>query len=156
MPSSFTLVTETSHSAQALFDLSLSIDAHVDSMRSSGERAVAGVTAGQIGLGETVTWRARHFGVWFTMTSQIVELEAPYRFVDEQLEGPFALFRHEHVFESAGALTKMTDTVTLASPVLGRLVEPLVLLPHLRRLIVSRNRRLVELLDAASDGGRGD
>jgi len=31
------------------FDLSLSVDAHLDSMRGFGERAVAGVTSGQIG-----------------------------------------------------------------------------------------------------------
>lgn len=43
------------------FDLSLSIDAHLGSVQRSGERAVGGVTSGVIGLGEFVTWRARHF-----------------------------------------------------------------------------------------------
>ena len=75
VPSTFTLVTESAHSLEELFDLSLDIDAHVASMSESKERAVAGVTTGRIGLGETVTWRARHFGVWFTMTSEISELD---------------------------------------------------------------------------------
>jgi hypothetical protein len=48
-----------------VFDLSLDIDAHLASMARSGERAIAGVTTGQIGLGEEVTWRARHFGIPF-------------------------------------------------------------------------------------------
>ncbi len=59
MPSTFTLTTETPFSAAELFDVSLDIDAHIASMSRSGETAVAGVTTGSIGLGETVTWRAR-------------------------------------------------------------------------------------------------
>ncbi len=40
---------------EAIFDLSLDIDAHMASMADSNERAVAGVTSGLIGLGEEVT-----------------------------------------------------------------------------------------------------
>src|SRR5437667_12407456 len=32
-------------------------------------------------LGETVTWRARHFGVPWTVTSKITALDRPSRFV---------------------------------------------------------------------------
>lgn len=143
MPSSFTVVTRANVPPARLFDLSLDIDAHVASMSASGERAIDGVTAGTIGLGEEVTWRARHFGVWFTMTSRITALDRPNHFVDEQAHGPFRLFRHEHRFESDGDGTVMTDTITLASPVFGALAERLVLVPYLRRLIIARNRHLV-------------
>jgi ligand-binding SRPBCC domain-containing protein len=139
----FTIVTETPIDASSLFDLSLDIDAHVASMSNSGERAVAGVTRGRIGLGETVTWRARHFGIWFTMTSRVTELERPLRFVDEQVSGPFKVFVHEHRFEPNQGGSRMTDTVTVASPVFGRIAERLVLVPYLRRLLVQRNRHLV-------------
>ncbi len=37
----------------------------------------------------------------------------------------------------------MTDTLTLASPVFGRLAERVLLVPYLRRLIAQRNRHLV-------------
>lgn len=144
MPSTFRLVTHPDHSVERLFAASLNIDAHVASMARSGERAVSGVTSGQIALGETVTWRARHFGVWFTMTSRITALDEPHSFVDEQVRGPFRSFVHEHTFETDGVGTVMTDTVTLASPVFGRLAERVVLVPYLRRLIRSRNRHLVE------------
>jgi ligand-binding SRPBCC domain-containing protein len=150
VPSTFTLVTETQHSRETLFDLSLDIDAHLDSMRGSGERAVAGVTAGGIGLGESVTWKAWHFGIRFTMTSRIFELDRPHRFVDAQVAGPFREFRHEHRFERVGELTRMTDTITLASPIFGRMVERLILVPYLRRLIRRRNERLVARLDRSS------
>jgi len=45
VPSTFMLVTETPYPVEALFDVSLDIDAHMASMAASGERAVAGVTA---------------------------------------------------------------------------------------------------------------
>lgn len=84
------------------FALSLSVDAHTASMRGSGERAVSGVRSGQLRAGETVTWRARHFGVPWRMTVKITEYEAPHRFVDEQVTGPFARWRHEHRFAPEG------------------------------------------------------
>jgi ligand-binding SRPBCC domain-containing protein len=151
MPSTFTIVTETPFPVEALFDVSLDIDAHVESMAASSEQAVAGVTTGRIGLGETVTWRARHFGIWFTMTSKITALDRPARFVDQQVRGPFALFVHEHVFEpheagSHGAGSRMTDRITVGSPVFGRLAERLILVPYLRRLIAARNAHLIERL----------
>lgn len=152
MTATFTLTTWCPASAESMFDLSLDIGAHVASMADSGERAVAGVTSGRIGLGESVTWHARHLGVWFTMTSRILELERPRLFVDAQTRGPFRTFRHEHVFEDVVGGCRMTDTITLASPVLGAVVEPLVLVPYLRRLIRRRNEEL--LACTVTMGGR--
>jgi len=146
--SSFTIETRTSVAVTELFDASLSIDEHLASMGRSGEQAIAGVTHGSIGLGETVTWRARHFGIWFTMTSQITALERPSRFVDEQLQGPFRCFRHEHSFTRDGHATVMIDTLTISSPIFGRLAERLVLVPYLRRLMQQRNRHLLAMLNA--------
>lgn len=146
MASTFTLVTESRFSVQALFDVSLDIDAHVASMSDSEERAIAGVTTGRIGLGETVTWRARHFGVWFTLTTEISEMERPTRFVDRQVRGPFKTFVHEHRFELLPGGSRMTDHITVGSPVLGRVAERLILVPYLRRLIAKRNAHLLAAL----------
>lgn len=153
MVSRLELVIRARCAPERLFDESLSIDAHLGSMAASGETAVAGVTSGQIGLGETVTWRARHFGIWFTMTSKITELDRPHRFVDEQVRGPFRRFRHEHTFRREGDETVMTDAVTLASPIFGRLAERLVLVPYLRRLLRQRNEFLVDAVLAADRDG---
>lgn len=81
----FECATRIAAPPAAAFDASCDIDLHLESMRSSGERAIAGVTSGRIGPGEQVTWRARHFGVRFRMTSRITAYERPSRFVDEQL-----------------------------------------------------------------------
>jgi len=140
------------------FDLSLSIDAHLGSFEHSGERAIAGVTAGVIGMGEFVTWRARHFGVTWTMTSVITEWDRPARFVDEQRKGPFKSFHHEHVFSEEGEGTRMTDRVRFAAPfgLLGRLVERAVLARYLRHLIDVRNEFLItEARRRAAEGHDG-
>jgi ligand-binding SRPBCC domain-containing protein len=147
VPASFTLRTEAPVPVEALFDACLHIGLHADSMAGTRERAVAGTTSGRIALGESVTWRAWHFGVRWRMTSRITALERPRSFVDEQERGPFRLFRHEHRFASSpGEGTVMLDIVTLASPVGGRTVERLVLVPYLRRLIRARNAHLVAVL----------
>jgi len=147
VPSELVVVTRTRHAAERLFDLALDVDAHVRTMPGTGERAVAGVTSGRIGLGETVTWRGRHLGVRFTMTARVVELDRPRRFVDVQVSGPFRSFSHEHVFERDGEATVMTDRVVVASPVLGRVAERLVLVPYLRWLLRRRGRLLVGALN---------
>lgn len=128
----------------AVFDLALNVDAHVGSMERSRERAIRGVTSGVMGLGDEVTWRAWHFGVPFTMTSRITEFDRPTRFVDEQVRGPFARFRHEHLFSDAGGVVTMTDRLDFDAPVgpIGRVVERLILGRYLRGLIVERGNYL--------------
>lgn len=137
---SFECVTSSHHPAEKMFDLARSIDAHIDSQAASGESAVGGVTSGLIGPGNTVTWRARHFGFPFTLTSRITEFDAPHRFVDEQTRGPFMRFRHEHVFAEAPGGSVMIDRVAFVAPfgVVGRLAEKLVFARYLRRLITER------------------
>ncbi|WP_245856885.1 SRPBCC family protein [Mucilaginibacter auburnensis] len=56
------------------FDFARSIDLHIESTKQTGEKAIAGKTSGLIGLGETVTWRAQHFGVWQNLTTKITDL----------------------------------------------------------------------------------
>jgi ligand-binding SRPBCC domain-containing protein len=71
------------------FDLSRSIDLHKVSTARTGEQAIAGVTSGLIGLGEEVSWRARHFGVWQQMTSRITAFDRPAYFQDTMVRGAF-------------------------------------------------------------------
>lgn len=130
------------------FELSLSVDAHLASMGDSEERVVAGVTAGVMGQDDTVTWRARHFGVPFRMTSRISECDAPSRFVDEMVSGPFRAWRHEHQFVAADGGTTMLDRVEFESPagVIGRGANRLFLTRYMQRLLETRNTWLREEL----------
>ena len=123
-----------------MFDLARSIDSHVSSQASSAEKAVSGVTSGLISLGQEVTWRARHFGLPFELTSRITEFNAPTRFVDQQTKGPFRTFHHEHLFEVSAEGSVMIDRIFFEAPfgIIGRLTESLVLERYLRRLIAKR------------------
>ena len=144
MTVTFEATTSIAAPPEVIFDLSLSIDAHVDSQAAANERAVGGVTTGHIGLGEEVTWRATHFHIPFTMTSRITELERPRRFVDEQTRGPFRRFHHEHEFIPSDFGTAMIDRISFDAPLgpIGRVVERLMLGSYLVRLIVERGEFL--------------
>lgn len=147
-----TLLLETIIDApiERCFALSLSIDAHTQSMGPSAERAIAGVTSGEIGHGESVTWQARHFGLPLRMTSLISEYERPIRFVDEQTRGPFARWWHEHRFEALGQQTRMIDRIEFEAPLgfIGRVVEWIVLERYMKRLIARRNLWMKQCLEA--------
>ena len=150
MPS-FRIETVIAAPVADCFALSLSVDAHTASMGQSGERAVAGVTSGEMTLGDTVTWRARHFGIPFRMTSAITAYEHPTRFVDEQQRGPFRCWWHEHRFtptDAGGAL--MVDVVRFRSPLgpLGRVADAVVLGRYMPHLLHQRNAWLKQELES--------
>ena len=140
MPSTFVVVTDAEASS---LDLLRSLSTSMHTCRRCSERAIGGTTTGAIGLGETVTWRARHFGIWFTRTSKITGLEKPTRFIDGRVRGPFKTFVHEHRFVTVGDGCRMIDTITDGSPIFGQLIERAVLVPYLRRLITKRNGHLL-------------
>ena len=130
---------------QRVFDLARSIDLHSDSLASTGEKAVGGVTAGLIGPGETVTWRARHFGVWQHLTSRITRFESPHLFGDSMVRGAFQRFDHTHEFAAqADGTTLMRDVFDFDAPLglLGRLANRLFLTRHMRRFLLVRNTTL--------------
>ncbi|GAA4295458.1 SRPBCC family protein [Nibribacter koreensis] len=132
------------------FDLSRSIDLHTISTEHTGEKAIAGVTTGLIGLGQTVTWRAKHFGVWQTLTSKITAFEPPFYFEDEMVQGAFKSFRHEHHFVPQQENTLMRDVFHFTSPlgILGELANRLVLTNYMTDLLKERNRVIKEYAES--------
>ena len=123
------------------FDVSRDIDVHIESTRHTGETAIAGKTSGLIGLGESVTWRAKHLGIWQTLSSKITAFNAPTYFTDEMVQGAFTSFKHEHIFEVKENYTLMTDIFQFKSPlgILGMLVNQLFLTAYMQKLLVHRN-----------------
>jgi len=71
------VITQIKAPIDRVFDLARSMDLHLISAATTGERAIAGVTTGLIGLNEEVTFRARHFGLWQNLTARVTELERP-------------------------------------------------------------------------------
>ncbi len=137
---------------QVCFDAARSIDLHQQSLAHTGERAIAGRTSGLIGLGEEVTWRGRHFGVWLRHTAKITAFEPPRHFRDTMTRGAFAVFEHDHFFAPAGDGTAMRDVLEFRSPLggLGWLVDRLVLRRYLERLLRARNEVVKAAAEAAA------
>lgn len=126
---------------QRVFDLSRSVDLHTASTSHTSEKAIGGVTSGLMSLGEEVTWRARHFGIWLQLTSRITAFDPPDHFRDSLVRGAFRRFDHDHFFSQRGEVTFMRDVFDFESPmgILGRIVEWLFLTQYMRQLLVTRN-----------------
>lgn len=137
------------------FDLSRSVELHMQSTAGTGEVAIGGRTRGLLELGEEVTWRARHFGVWQALTSRIVAYDRPRHFRDSMVHGPFTRLDHDHHFGQDGrGATIMRDVFDFTAPLglLGRVAERLVLTWYLRRFLEARNREIKTI--AESDAWR--
>lgn len=128
--------------ATRCFQLALSMDLHTISARQTREEIIGGVRRGVLQLGDSVTFRARHFGVWQTLTSKVTAFESPTYFCDEMQQGAFKRMRHEHHFLVQDAGTLMRDVFEFASPLgwLGLAVDALVLKRYLRKFLVERAR----------------
>ena len=144
------LTTTIEAPVEVCFDVSLDVDLHTQST-GAREEIVGGVRSGRMTLGDDVTWKAWHFGIPFRMTSKISIYERPTRFVDEQIRGPFASWRHEHRFEDRDGATLMIDVVDYRSPLgpIGSLVDRIRLERYLVGLLETRNEFLRRAAEAS-------
>ena len=144
------LLTSIAAPIERCFDLARSIDLHMASTNWSGERAIAGVTAGLIGAGQEVTWQGRHFGFTLTHTSRITAYQRPNYFQDCMVRGRFRRFCHDHYFEVHDSRTLMRDEMEFEAPLwpVGRMMERAILARHMRSLLERRNRRIRETAES--------
>ena len=136
--------------AEDCFDLMRDIRIHTETTTQTNEKAVAGVTNGMIGLGQTVTFEGTHFGVRQRFTVEVVEFDRPRLFVDEMREGAFRSFKHIHEFIGRDGGTLMRDTLIWTSPlgILGRIADKLFIERHMRRLVSGRNAKLKQIAES--------
>ena len=95
--------------------------------------------------GTVIDYRLKLRGIPLRWQSQITAWEPPYRFVDQQLKGPYRLWRHEHTFIEDKGGTLAIDRVEYAVHG-GILVKKLLVEPDLKRIFDYRKRKLQELL----------
>jgi ligand-binding SRPBCC domain-containing protein len=127
---------------QKVFDLARDIDLHQKSTSKTQEKAIAGRISGLIEENETVTWRAKHLGVYQTHTSTIISMEKPYQFTDIMLKGTFKSLKHQHIFKQEGENTIMTDIFEFESPfgIIGKLFNHFFLKNYLKNFLLERNK----------------
>lgn len=78
----------------------------------------------QMKLGAIIDYQIQLSGVPFHWRTLITSWEPPFRFVDEQMKGPYKLWHHQHTFEQCDGYVLMTDCVHFLSP--GWFLEPLI------------------------------
>ena len=101
--------------------------------------------------GALIDYRLGIHGIPLTWRSEITVWEPPYRFVDEQLRGPYRRWAHEHRFIEVDGGTQVDDRIQYA--VLGGvLIDRLFVAPDLKRILDYRQKRMRELFDPAREG----
>lgn len=140
-------------SVQRCFDLSRSVEVHLLSNIHSGEQALAtgGVTSGLVGLSEQVTWRAKHFGVWHTLTSKTTALQSPSYFRVTMIRGIFRFMQADHLFQALpSGETEMKDIFSIAAPLplLGLVAEALFLRRYMLALLRERNAVIKQIAES--------
>ncbi len=67
-------------------------------------------------VGTTIDYRLRMHGFPMKWRSLISAWEPPFRFVDEQVQGPYSFWHHEHTFEERDGGTLIHDAVDYGVP----------------------------------------
>jgi ligand-binding SRPBCC domain-containing protein len=129
---------------ERVFDLSRSIDLHTLSTTGTKEEAIGGKTTGLIEMNETVTWRAKHFGIYQNLTVQVTKMDKPHLFSDRMTNGAFSTMEHTHLFERTANGTEMTDIFEFTSPlgVFGKLADILFLKKYMTNFLLNKNKEL--------------
>jgi len=82
--------------------------------------------------------------------SRIKKVKAPDFFIDEQQNGPYRLWIHEHRFKQVDGGILVSDKVTYALPVpfLGFLVNTFLIKPKLDSIFNFRRKKINELFNS--------
>jgi len=94
--------------------------------------------------GQTIDYRLKVRGFPLRWRSEITEWAPPYRFVDEQIQGPYKVWRHEHIFTERDGKTICEDDVVYAV-FGGPLVNRLLVESDVKRIFEYRRKRLLEI-----------
>jgi ligand-binding SRPBCC domain-containing protein len=140
-----------------VFDLARSIEVHLLGNTHFGEQATAGTRTGLINMGESVTWRARHFFIRQNLTSAITAFDPPLYFQDTMLRGAFRSMQHDHHFlelptPDGSPATEMRDDFRFSAPLgpLGWITERLILRRYMRNLLRERNAIIRQVAESDS------
>jgi ligand-binding SRPBCC domain-containing protein len=98
-------------------------------------------------VGALIDYRITLRVIPLTWRTEITAWEPPLRFVDEQLRGPYSLWRHEHTFVAQDDRTLVIDHVDYRV-LFGGLVNKLVVKPDLERIFTFRQQKMAELFGA--------
>ena len=103
--------------------------------------------------GAFIDYTIRVHGLPLRWRTKITVWEPPYRFVDEQVSGPYSRWVHEHRFCEEDGKTLCEDHVSYA-PIGGSLMDRLFVGRDVRRIFDYRQQRLAEIFGRVDARGR--
>ena len=93
--------------------------------------------------GSVIDYRLRLHGIPIRWRTEISDWDPPHRFTDQQLKGPYQLWKHTHTFETTSNGTNVVDNVDYIVPG-GRLIDRLFVRPDLRKIFTWRQQQISE------------
>ena len=94
--------------------------------------------------GTTIDYKLKLRGIPVRWRSQITLWQPPTLFVDEQLRGPYRLWRHRHTFHERNGGTLVEDYIEYAVPG-GTLVKKFLVEPDLKKIFAYRHQEIRRL-----------
>ncbi|WP_323756261.1 SRPBCC family protein [Roseivirga sp.] len=109
------------------------------------------ITSGEAGsmyAGQIITYKVSPFpGIKSSWVTEITHVDHLNSFVDEQRFGPYAMWHHEHIFETSLNGVRMIDKVSYKLPfgILGRMVHPFLVKGKLMKIFTHRYKVLEKM-----------
>lgn len=102
--------------------------------------------------GTMIHYKLRLRGVPLRWTTEILEWNPPFGFVDFQLSGPYKLWHHTHRFIAEGQNTRIVDEVLYDLPFgpLGKLAHAITVKRDVEKIFGFRQKKIRELFGTGS------
>lgn len=90
------------------------------------------------------------FGIPMSWITEIKTVKENEFFVDEQRQGPYTIWHHEHHFKQVEGEVEMTDIVSYVIPFgfLGKIAHPIIVRKKLEEIFAYRFQRVDELFNS--------
>jgi ligand-binding SRPBCC domain-containing protein len=109
---------------------------------SPGEKIRVIQVAPSLEIGSRTIVDIRIALVYIRFESLHTGYDPPHSFEDQQVRGPFKRWRHRHIVEPHPDGAVLIDDIEYTPPfgLLGRLIDPIIIKPRLRRVFAFRHR----------------
>lgn len=107
-------------------------------------------------VGTVIDYTIRWLGIPVRWKTLITTHEPPWKFVDEQIRGPYSLWHHTHLFVETDSGTEMTDRVRYVLPggPMGDVVRAIIVRRQLDEIFNHRADAISRILNGSEASGK--
>ena len=89
-------------------------------------------------------------GIPMSWVTEIKTVKENVFFIDEQRQGPYTIWHHEHHFKQVDGGVEMTDIVSYVIPlgILGKIAHPIIVRKKLEEIFAYRFQKVEELFNS--------